>query len=123
MDYNKVLLLGRLGADVEMRSTPGGSSVCQFNLATNRRWTDAAGEHEQTHWHRCTAWGKAAETIAKYGKKGRRLLVDGRIEYRKYTDKEGAERYSTDIVIEAFSFTDKLPVSNGKVMPEVDLPV
>ena len=99
---NKATLIGNLGADPEIRSTSGGSRVANFSLATTRTWNDASGaKQEKTEWHKCIAWnskGSAlADVIEKYVKKGDRLYVEGRIEYRQWQDKEGQTRYVTEI--------------------------
>lgn len=100
---NKVMLIGNLGADPEVRTTNNGSRVAQFSLATSRQWTTQGGEkQEKTEWHRCVAWNTSrgsglADTIEKYLKKGDRAYVEGRIEYRTYEDKEKQTRYVTEI--------------------------
>jgi single-strand DNA-binding protein len=100
---NKVMLIGNLGADPEVRTTTNGSRVAQFSLATSRQWTTQGGEkQEKTEWHRCVAWNTSrgsglADTIEKYLKKGDRVYVEGRIEYRTYEDKEKQTRYVTEI--------------------------
>jgi len=100
---NKVMLIGNLGADPEVRTTNNGSRVASFSLATSRQWTTQGGEkQEKTEWHRCVAWNSSrgtglADLIEKYVKKGDRLYVEGRIEYRTYEDKEKQTRYVTEI--------------------------
>jgi single-strand DNA-binding protein len=99
---NKVMLIGNLGSDPEVRSTTGGSRVATFSLATSRQWNSPSGEkQEKTEWHRCVVWNSKASTLAdvveKYCKKGDRLYVEGRIEYRQWQDKENQTRYSTEI--------------------------
>jgi single-strand DNA-binding protein len=99
---NKVTLIGNLGNDPEVRSTTGGSRVATFSLATSRQWNDAAGaKQEKTEWHRCVAWNSKgsnlADIVERYVKKGDKLYVEGRIEYRQWQDKEGQTRYSTEI--------------------------
>jgi len=100
---NKVMLIGNLGADPEVRTTSNGSRVASFSLATSRQWNTQAGEkQEKTEWHRCIAWNTSrgtglADTIEKYVKKGDRVYVEGRIEYRTYEDKEKQTRYVTEI--------------------------
>lgn len=100
---NKVMLIGNLGADPEVRTTTNGSRVAQFSLATSRQWTTQGGEkQEKTEWHKCVAWNASrgsglADTIEKYLKKGDRVYVEGRIEYRTYEDKEKQTRYVTEI--------------------------
>ncbi len=99
---NKVTLIGNLGNDPEVRSTTGGNRVAQFSLATSRTWNDASGsKQEKTEWHRCVVWNtkgsQLADIVEKYVKKGDKLYVEGRIEYRQWQDKDGQTRYSTEI--------------------------
>lgn len=99
MSVNKVILLGNLGKDPEVRSTPSGDSVANLSLATSEKWTDKAGEkQERTEWHRVTLWGRTAEIAGEYLSKGDTIYVEGKLQTRKWTDKEGVERYSTDVV-------------------------
>ena len=99
---NKVTLIGNLGNDPEVRSTTGGNRVATFSLATSRSWNNQAGDRqEKTEWHRCVVWNtkgsQLADIVEKYVKKGDKLYVEGRIEYRQWQDKEGQTRYSTEI--------------------------
>jgi single-strand DNA-binding protein len=99
---NKVILIGNLGNDPEVRSTTGGNRVATFSLATSRSWNDAGGsKQEKTEWHRCVVWNtkssQLADIVEKYVKKGDKLYVEGRIEYRQWQDKDGQTRYSTEI--------------------------
>ena len=99
---NKVMLMGNLGNDPEVRSTPGGGRVASFSLATSRAWTDQSGtKQEKTEWHKCIAWNqgtqKLADVVEQYCKKGKPVYVEGSIEYRQWQDKEGQTRYSTEI--------------------------
>ena len=99
---NKVTLIGNLGNDPEVRSTTGGNRVATFSLATSRSWNDASGtKQEKTEWHRCVVWNtkssQLADIVEKYVKKGDKLYVEGRIEYRQWQDKDGQTRYSTEI--------------------------
>ncbi len=99
---NKVMLIGNLGNDPEVRSTTGGNRVATFSLATSRSWNSASGEkQEKTEWHRCVVWNTKgsglADVVEKYCKKGDKLYVEGRIEYRQWQDKENQTRYSTEI--------------------------
>ena len=99
---NKVTLIGNLGNDPEVRSTTGGNRVATFSLATSRSWNDQAGNRqEKTEWHRCVVWNtkgsQLADIVEKYVRKGDKLYVEGRIEYRQWQDKEGQTRYSTEI--------------------------
>ena len=97
---NKVILVGNLGADPESRFMPSGDQICNLRLATTDSYKDkASGEKkEATEWHRVIMFGKLAEIAGKYLKKGSQVYIEGRIQTRKWTDKEGQERYSTEIV-------------------------
>ena len=99
---NKVMLIGNLGSDPEVRSTTGGNRVATFSLATSRSWNSPSGEkQEKTEWHRCVVWNSKgtglADVVEKYCKKGDKIYVEGRIEYRQWQDKENQTRYSTEI--------------------------
>ena len=100
---NKVILIGNLGADPEIRSTSNGSRVANLSLATSRNWKAQSGEkQEKTEWHRVIFWSSkfnnVVETIEKYCKKGDKLYVEGRIESRSWQDREGQTRYTTEII-------------------------
>ena len=99
---NKVMLIGNLGADPEVRSTSNGARVATLSLATSRQWTTQTGEkQEKTEWHRCVVWNARGsglvDVVEKYLKKGDRVYVEGRIEYRTWQDKEGQKRYTTEV--------------------------
>jgi single-strand DNA-binding protein len=96
---NKVMLIGNLGKDPEVRYTPGGQAVANFNIATNEAWTDKQGQkQERTEWHRIVVWGKVAELCGEYLSKGRQVYIEGRLQTREWTNKEGAKQYTTEIV-------------------------
>jgi single-strand DNA-binding protein len=96
---NKVILLGNLGRDPETRYTTGGDAVTNLNIATSEQWKDKGGEkQERTEWHRVVLFGRQAEIAGEYLKKGRSVYIEGRLQTRKYTDKDGVEKYSTEIV-------------------------
>lgn len=97
---NKVILVGTLGKDPETRYTSAGAAICNFSMATNESWKDKnTGEkQERTEWHRVKAFGQLAEICGKYLKKGRQVYIEGSIRTDKYTDKQGVERYATDII-------------------------
>jgi len=96
---NKVILVGNLGRDPEVRYTPSGQAVANFTVATNEAWTDKAGQkQERTEWHRVVVWGKSAENCGEYLSKGRQVFVEGRLQTREWTNKEGAKQYTTEIV-------------------------
>jgi single-strand DNA-binding protein len=95
---NKVILIGNLGRDPEVRYLPSGDAVANLNIATTEKWKDKGGEmQEQTEWHRVAFFGRQAEICGEYLKKGSAVYIEGRLQTRKYTDKEGIERYATDI--------------------------
>ena len=97
---NKVILVGNLGADPEMRHTGGGTAICSFNLATTESWTDKqSGEkQERTEWHRIKIFGRLGEIAGEYLKKGRQVYIEGSIRTDKFTGKDGVEKYFTDII-------------------------
>lgn len=96
---NKVILIGNLGKDPEVRYTPGGQAVANFNIATNENWTDKQGQkQERTEWHRIVVWGKAAELCGEYLSKGRQVYIEGRLQTREWNNKEGQKQYTTEVV-------------------------
>lgn len=101
---NKVILIGNLGRDPEVRSTPSGQTVANFTLATNRRWNDRQGNRqEETEWHRIVVWGRQAEVAGQYLRKGRQIYVEGRIQTSSWEDRQsGEKRYRTEIICENF---------------------
>ncbi len=97
---NKTTLLGNVGRDPDIRYTPAGTAVANFSLATNEKWTDKAGEkQERAEWHRLVAWARLAEIVGEYVKKGRQLYIEGRLQTRKWTDKENIDRWVTEVVV------------------------
>lgn len=95
---NRVELIGNLGADPELRSTPSGARVATLSVATNRRWTDRQGQtQEKTEWHRVICWERLAEICERYLKRGDRVYLDGSIEYRQWEGQDGQTRYTTEI--------------------------
>ena len=102
---NKVILVGNLGADPELKYTPSNRPVCNLSVATNEVWKDKAGQkQERVEWHRVNVWGDQAEHCSKYLAKGRMVYVEGRIQTRKWQDKEGKDRYSTEVVADRVVF-------------------
>jgi len=101
---NKVMLIGNLGRDPEVRTTASGTPVANFSLATSRRWTDRDGQRqEQTEWHNIVCWGRQAEIAGQYLTKGRQIFVEGRLQTRSWEDKNsGEKKYRTEIVCENF---------------------
>ena len=95
---NKVILVGNLGRDAELRYTPGGAAVATLNMATTEIWNDKAGQRqEKTEWHRIVLWGKTAESLNEYLTKGKQIYVEGRLQTRQWDDKDGNKRYTTEI--------------------------
>ena len=95
---NKVILVGNLGRDVELRYTTGGTAVATLSLATTDVWNDKAGQRqERTEWHRVVLWGKTAESLQEYLLKGRQIYVEGKLQTRKWDDKDGNKRYTTEV--------------------------
>jgi single-strand DNA-binding protein len=95
---NKVTLIGNLGHDQEMRYAQNGTPVANFSVATTEKWTDKQGvKQERTEWHRIVAWGKLGEVCGKYLVKGKQVFVEGKLQTRKWTDKDGNDRYTTEI--------------------------
>jgi len=102
---NKVILIGNLGKDPEVRFTSGGQAVANFTIATNDSWTDKQGQkQERTEWHRIVVWGKLAELCGEYLSKGRQCFVEGRLQTREWTDKEGKKNYTTEVVAQNVQF-------------------
>jgi len=102
---NKVILIGNLGKDPELRYTPSGQPVASFSLATSERWNDKNGQRqERTEWHNIVAWGKLAELSNQYLKKGRSAYIEGRISTRSWDDKDGNKKYRTEIVATQIQF-------------------
>jgi single-strand DNA-binding protein len=96
---NKAIIVGNLGKDPEVRYTQGGQAVCSFTVATNEKWKDKGGaDQERTEWHRIVAWGKLAELCGEYLSKGRTVYVEGRLQTRDWTNKEGQKQYTTEVV-------------------------
>lgn len=97
---NKVMLIGNVGAEPEVRATPSGTRVAKVSLATNRTFSDRSGQQQdKTEWHRLTFWDKLADVVERYVHKGDRLFVEGRLEYSQTQDDQGNVRYWTDIVV------------------------
>ncbi len=102
---NKVILVGNLGKDPELRNTTSGTSVCEFSIATGERWQGKDGQmQERTEWHRIVVWGKLGENCAKFLSKGRQVFLEGRLQTRSWEDKDGNKRYTTEIVARDVQF-------------------
>lgn len=102
---NKVILIGNLGADPEVRFTPSGQAVANFRIATSESWTDKQGQkQERTEWHRIVAWGKLAELCGQYLAKGRQCFIEGKLQTREWTDKEGKKNWTTEVIANQVTF-------------------
>jgi len=111
---NKVILIGNLGADPEVRFTPGGQAVANFRIATSESWQDKNGQkQERTEWHRIVVWGKLAELCGEYLKKGRQCYVEGRLQTREWMDKENRKNYTTEVVANAVTFLGGRDAGDG----------
>ncbi len=106
MSVNKVIILGRVGVDPEVKFMPNGNAVVNLSIATNRKFKnqDTGAYDDKTEWHRVVFFNKPAETIGQYVKKGQQLYVEGRLQTRKWQDKDGVEKYATDIISDNFTF-------------------
>jgi single-strand DNA-binding protein len=114
MNLNKVFLIGRLTGDPQLRSTPGGQSVASFSIATNRTWMNKSNQkQEEVQFHNVVAWGKQAETVSQYMKKGGMIMVEGRLQTRAWQDKQGQNRTTTEIVCEQFQFGPRAAGTGG----------
>lgn len=102
---NKVILIGNLGADPEVRYTPGGQAVANFRIACSEYWTDKQGQRqERTEWVRIVVWGKQAEHCGEYLQKGRQVYIEGRLQTREWTDKENRKQWTTEVVASQVTF-------------------
>lgn len=107
MSFNKIIIVGNLGRDPEMRYTAQGTAVCSFTMATNERRKDKSGEQQDvTTWFKVTVWGKQAETVSKYLTKGRRVYVEGRLHVEEWTDRDGKQRHTLEVNATDVHFID-----------------
>lgn len=107
MDLNKVMVIGRLTREPELKSLPSGRSVATFSVATGRQWNDANGQRQkQTEFHNVVAWGKLGETAGQYLRKASRVYVEGRLQTRDWTGQDGVKRYRTEVIAETFIMLD-----------------
>ncbi len=115
MSYQKVIIQGNLGQDVDLKYDNNGKAVARISVATTERWTDknTQQKQEKTSWHRLVAFGRTAEVIGEYLRKGSNILVDGKLQYSKYTDSAGIEKWSTDIVIDQMQMLDSRGDNQG----------
>jgi single-strand DNA-binding protein len=112
---NKVILVGNLGSDPEVRATTSGQRVANFRLATSRSWTGQDGQRqEKTEWHSIVVWGKQAEIAERFLQKGKQIYLEGRLETRSWQDKEGQTRYKTEVICENFQMLGRAGDRNGE---------
>jgi len=127
---NRVILIGNLGADLELRYTPSGTAVANFQIATNERWTNPNGEKEErTEWHRIVAFGRLGEICGEYLAKGKQVYVEGRLRTRNWEDRDGNQRYTTEIIATSMQMLGSTGSSSGSSdkpepaeFPEDDIP-
>jgi single-strand DNA-binding protein len=105
---NKVILVGRLGQDPELRSTPSGQQVCNLSIATSETWVKDGNKEEKTEWHRVILWGRQAELAHKYLKKGKLVYIEGKLQTRSWQDQQGQKRYITEIVGNSMQFLESM---------------
>lgn len=111
---NKVILIGNLGADPDIRYTPAGTAVATISLATSRKWKDKDGNpQDETEWHRVIVWSKSAEYCGNYLHKGNKVYIEGRLQTRKWQDKDGQDRYTTEIVCAVIQNLTPKPAGEG----------
>ncbi len=136
MDLNKVMLIGRLTRDPELRNTPGGKSVASFSIATGRTWTDAQGQKQkQSEFHNIVMWGKLGEIANQYLRKGGQVYIEGRLQTRDWTGQDGVKRYRTEVVADNMimlgsrsagssegGFSGPAPVQSGEPTYQADAP-
>jgi single-strand DNA-binding protein len=102
---NKVIIVGRLGADPEIKTISGGNNVARLSVATSENWTDRDGnKQERTEWHRVVVWGKLADLCGKYLSKGREVYLEGRLQTRSWEDQQGQKKYTTEVVAQTVTF-------------------
>lgn len=112
---NKVILIGNVGRDPELKMTPGGQALARFSLATSETWKTPQGEKkEKTEWHRIVVWGKQAEIAEKYLRKGKQIMVEGRIQYGEYTDQAGVKKTTCDIRCDNFVMLGRMEDGGGR---------
>ncbi len=133
---NKVILIGRLGRDPEVRYTPSGKAVANFSIATSEQWTNKEGtKTEQTEWHRIVAWGRTGEICGEYLKKGSMVYIEGKLQTRSWEDREGVKKYTTEVVAQVMQMLggtgkegrpgageDRFSVEEPVMVPEDDIP-
>jgi single-strand DNA-binding protein len=113
MSVNEVTIMGYLGKDPELKVTQGGNQVATFSVATSESWVKDGKKEEKTEWHNCVVWGKTAENIAKYFRKGSGIYIRGKLQTRSWEDQQGQKRYTTEIIVATFQFPPKGPTNDN----------
>jgi len=133
---NKVILVGRLGRDPEVRYTPSGTAVANFSIATSEQWTNKDGEkQERTEWHKIVAWRRLGEICGEYLHKGSQIYIEGRLQTRDWEDRDGNKRYTTEVIAQTMQMLgpadkggkaettdERFPVEEPVTVPEDDIP-
>ena len=119
---NKVILVGNLGNDPEVKATNSGSTLANFSVATSERWTKDGERHEKTEWHRVTAFGKLAEIVGQYVSKGSKVYIEGKIQTRSWETDSGEKRYATEIIARDLQMLDKAGETSGQQSNASPLP-
>lgn len=121
MSLNKVMIIGRLGQETELKYTPSGSAVCNFSVATSEKWNDktTGQKQEKTEWHKIVVWGKLAELCHQYLNKGSQAFIEGKLQTRSWEDKDGYKRYTVEINATTVQFLDAKPSTDK---PQQSLP-
>jgi single-strand DNA-binding protein len=125
---NKVILIGNLGRDPELKMTPSGQALARFSIATTENWKNPQGEKQsKTEWHNIVVWGKQAEIAEKYLRKGKQVMIEGRIQYREYTDQAGVKKTACDIRCDNFVMLGRMeeggPRANAGSHSDFDEPL
>lgn len=118
MALNKVMLIGNLGGDPEVRYSPGGDPIASFRVATTEKFKRNGQSQEHTEWHRCVTWGKLAEIVQQYLKKGSQVYVEGSIRTRKWKDRDGQDKYTTEIKVTEMQMLGRSGVSEPELPEE-----
>jgi single-strand DNA-binding protein len=122
-NLNKVILIGRLGQDPEIRATPAGKTVVNVSLATTEYYKDQSGnKQEKTEWHRLVIWGKTGDIVANYSKKGSQIFAEGSLQTRDWQDKDGNKRYTTEVVVRSVQLLDSKPKNETSPVKKQDEP-
>ena len=131
-DLNRIMLIGRLTKEPELKKTPNGTAVCSFSIANNKTWKKDGEKKEEVSFFNCVGWAKTGEIIAQYVKKGQRIAIDGRLQQRSWQTDAGEKRYAVEIVVDNFQFLESKsgqgeilggkPVNNAPPITDTEIP-